>query len=159
MSISDAIALATKVHVGQKDKAGAPYILHPLRVMFKVPDIYKAVAVLHDAIEDCPNEGYSLLNIIDDETRTALIPLIRLSSVDYDVYIKEIGKDPRATCIKIADLEDNMDLRRNCSLGYVSSISFVDRDFIRIRKYMAAYRYLLSIRRDYCLSGKWLTCD
>ncbi|MCK5767175.1 MAG: hypothetical protein KAH35_02215 [Candidatus Atribacteria bacterium] len=34
--IEKAIALALKVHTGQKDKAGAPYILHPLRVMLSM---------------------------------------------------------------------------------------------------------------------------
>ena len=30
-TIEDAIAIAAQVHKGQQDKAGAPYILHPLR--------------------------------------------------------------------------------------------------------------------------------
>ncbi len=32
-TLEEAIALAVRAHQGQKDKAGAPYILHPLRVM------------------------------------------------------------------------------------------------------------------------------
>ena len=31
-SLEDTIALAAKAHVGQVDKGGAPYILHPLHV-------------------------------------------------------------------------------------------------------------------------------
>ncbi len=35
-TIERAIALAAKAHEGQVDKAGAPCILHPLRVMLRV---------------------------------------------------------------------------------------------------------------------------
>ena len=36
MSLLDAaIALACEAHAGQVDKAGQPYILHPLRLMLK----------------------------------------------------------------------------------------------------------------------------
>ena len=32
-TLEKAIAIAAEVHAGATDKAGAPYILHPLRVM------------------------------------------------------------------------------------------------------------------------------
>ena len=52
-SLEDAILLAVKAHRGQKDKAGAPYVLHPFRIMLKMDtDIEKQVAVLHDVVED-----------------------------------------------------------------------------------------------------------
>ena len=35
-NLENAIALAVKEHAGQTDKAGEPYILHPLRVMFRL---------------------------------------------------------------------------------------------------------------------------
>ena len=35
-SLEDAIALAVETHRGQKDKAGEPYILHPLRVILRL---------------------------------------------------------------------------------------------------------------------------
>ena len=52
-TLEQAISLAAKQHEGQVDKANAPYILHPLRVMLNVPTIeHKIVAVLHDILED-----------------------------------------------------------------------------------------------------------
>ncbi len=52
-TLEDAIALAVEAHRGQKEKTGEPYILHPLRVMFRVEtEIERVVAVLHDVIED-----------------------------------------------------------------------------------------------------------
>ncbi|HPN39764.1 MAG TPA: phosphohydrolase, partial [Melioribacteraceae bacterium] len=54
MSMLDkAIQIATKSHFGQTDKAGKPYILHVLRVMFEMETEEEMVtAVLHDTIED-----------------------------------------------------------------------------------------------------------
>ncbi|MEW6490876.1 MAG: hypothetical protein AB1578_23560, partial [Thermodesulfobacteriota bacterium] len=51
--LEDAIALAVSAHRGQVDKAGAPYVLHPLRVMLPMEsDTEKMAAVLHDVVED-----------------------------------------------------------------------------------------------------------
>lgn len=48
-----AIRIAENAHSGQSDKAGQPYIAHPLRVMNNVSSIEeKIVAVLHDVMED-----------------------------------------------------------------------------------------------------------
>src|SRR5436305_384107 len=42
-----------KAHSGKRDRYGAPYILHPLRVMARVKTTAeKTVAVLHDVVED-----------------------------------------------------------------------------------------------------------
>ena len=48
-----AIEIAVSVHKGQKDKTGAEYILHPLRVMERGrTEVEKICGVLHDVIED-----------------------------------------------------------------------------------------------------------
>jgi guanosine-3',5'-bis(diphosphate) 3'-pyrophosphohydrolase len=48
-----AIAITEQQHAGQVDKAGRPYIEHPLRVMNAMSsDAERIVAVLHDVIED-----------------------------------------------------------------------------------------------------------
>lgn len=50
-----AIEISARAHAGQVDKAGAPDLLHPLRVMLsvKMPQQQMA-AVLHDVVEDTP---------------------------------------------------------------------------------------------------------
>jgi (p)ppGpp synthase/HD superfamily hydrolase len=35
-TVEDAISIAAQAHKGQKDKAGAPYLLHPLRMMMRM---------------------------------------------------------------------------------------------------------------------------
>jgi len=52
-TFEDAIQLAVETHRGQKDKAGALYILHPLRVKLSMAtETEMIVAVLHDVVKD-----------------------------------------------------------------------------------------------------------
>jgi len=52
-TLERAIAIAAAAHAGQVDKAGQPYILHPLRVMLRVATEHERIAaVLHDVVED-----------------------------------------------------------------------------------------------------------
>src|SRR5262245_5080201 len=79
-TLERAIAIAAEAHAGVKDKGGAPYILHPLRMMLKLstPE-ERIVAVLHDVCEDCPewtferlrNEGFSVrvIEALDSVTK------------------------------------------------------------------------------------------
>ena len=43
-TLERAIAIAAKAREGQVDKAGAPYILHPLRVMLHAATIEERIA-------------------------------------------------------------------------------------------------------------------
>ena len=53
-TLERAIAIAATAHTGQVDKGGAPYILHPLKVMLRMNTLEeRIVAVLHDVVEDC----------------------------------------------------------------------------------------------------------
>ena len=51
--LARAVAIAADAHAGQSDKNGAPYILHPMRVMLRMDsDETRTVAALHDVVED-----------------------------------------------------------------------------------------------------------
>lgn len=73
--LEKAIQIAVKAHTGQVDKAGQPYIMHPLRVMFDCETETEMIcAVLHDVVEDSDitledlrNEGFSdeVVEVID----------------------------------------------------------------------------------------------
>ena len=124
-----AIELAKQHHEGQTDKAGKPYIEHPLRVMNQVEsEEEKIVAVLHDIVEDTDislddlrNEGFS------EEVVSAVECLTKQDGENYDSYIERISFNPLAVKIKLADLEDNRDLTR---LPEVT-----DKDLERVEKY------------------------
>jgi (p)ppGpp synthase/HD superfamily hydrolase len=62
MSLDQAVALATELHADTTDKAGRPYIEHPLRVMGMMgTDVERMIAVLHDVLEDTPVTADELL--------------------------------------------------------------------------------------------------
>ena len=140
MSILElAIQIAHQAHAGQTDKAGAPYITHPLRVMARVEgEIAKIVAVLHDVVEDSPEWSFARLRAvgIPDEALSILELVTKRPEEkdDYDAFIARAATHPVARRVKIADLEDNLDLRRLPNL--------TDRDVERLRKYHHAWRLL-----------------
>jgi GTP diphosphokinase / guanosine-3',5'-bis(diphosphate) 3'-diphosphatase len=43
MNLEQAIAIAVDAHAGQIDKAGKPYLLHPLRIMLKLETTMSAL--------------------------------------------------------------------------------------------------------------------
>jgi len=113
-SLGKAISIAAEAHEGQRDKAGAPYILHPLRVMMKMStDAERIAAVLHDLVEDTDwslellrREGFPA------EILTALDCLTKHQGEEYAEFIKRVKPNPLAVKVKIADLEDNLDVSR-----------------------------------------------
>ncbi len=131
--IERAILIATNAHNGQIDKAGMPYILHPLRVMMNVDSMEeKIVAVLHDVVEDTfitlkdiENTGFS------SEVVAALDAITRRDGESYERFIVRVMTNKTACIVKLADLEDNMDLSR---LEVVS-----DDDIKRLEKYKKAH--------------------
>ena len=49
-----AMEIAYNAHHGQLDKAGTPYIFHPIHLAEQMQDEYTTcVALLHDVVEDC----------------------------------------------------------------------------------------------------------
>lgn len=130
--LSKAIAIAAQAHAGQVDKAGAPYILHPLRVMLLLNDYEERVAaVLHDVIEDTDLIPADLLAAgIPAEIVTALDHLTRRRGETYEDFIVRAARNPIARRVKMADLSDNMDLRRLSAPG--------PADYVRRAKYQRA---------------------
>lgn len=113
-SLERAIEIAAKAHRGAVDKAGDPYILHPLTLMlrFRDPDA-RIVAVLHDTVEDSDltldglrKEGFS------EGVVEAVDALTRRAGESYEEFINRLRPNPLARRVKLADLEHNMDLRR-----------------------------------------------
>ncbi|MDR6962100.1 (p)ppGpp synthase/HD superfamily hydrolase [Pseudomonas brassicacearum] len=137
MSILDAaIALASRVHAGQVDKAGKPYILHPLRLMMKFDGLEEQlVSLLHDVVEDGDVTLDELRELGIPETAvTAIDCLTKRQGESYDQFIARIRPNSLATKVKIADIHDNLDLTRLPVLR--------DKDLERAAKYHRALLYL-----------------
>lgn len=134
--IERAINIAVTNHYGQKDKAGAPYILHPLRIMSKFKDKECIiVAALHDVVEDTSVTLDDLLSCgFSADIVDAIDAITKRRRESYTKFIERASKNKIARLVKIADLEDNMDLSR---LKIVT-----DKDNERLVKYRDALRFL-----------------
>jgi len=134
--LEKAISIAVEAHRGQRDRTGAPYILHPMRVMAAVDtDTEKIVAILHDVVEDTDwtfeklaQEGFP------QEIIEALKCVTKREGEPYDDFVKRSGSNEIARRVKLADLEHNMDARRLTDV--------TEKDVERLKKYVHAWRFL-----------------
>jgi hypothetical protein len=110
--------IAREAHAGQtEERTGDSYIKHVERVVDLVEgDNAKAVAWLHDVIEDSPNTADDLLaRGLPMRIVAAVALLTRHERTEtYADYIQNIKdrKDPLAIAVKLADLKDHF--RPNC---------------------------------------------
>lgn len=136
-----AYSIACRAHEGQTDKAGEPYINHPVFVASLVDgEIPKTVAYLHDVIEDT--------DVTIEELQSEGIPAEALEAIEamthrdgeaYFEYIKRVSENPIASMVKKADLTHNMDLSR------LPNPTPTDR--ARVGKYKDAMK-LLEVRHE-----------
>lgn len=131
-SLERAIAIAAMAHTGQVDKGGAPYILHPLKVMLRMSTLEeRIVAVLHDVVEDC---GVSLDDLrregFSEEVLTAIAAVTKVPGESYEDFVDRAAQNPIGRAVKLADLEENSDLSRIASPSW--------EDLERIEKYRRA---------------------
>ena len=134
--LEKALQIATDAHLYQVDKAGVPYIFHPIRVSNRCStDDERIVALLHDTIEDTEVTAEYLLmegfprNIVD-----AILSVTRNEDENYEDFIKRSRLNPIGRQVKLHDLEDNMDITRLNELR--------EKDLYRLNKYIKAYKYL-----------------
>jgi (p)ppGpp synthase/HD superfamily hydrolase len=132
-TLEQAIVIAANGHAGAKDKAGAPYILHPLRMMLSLSTTdERIVAVLHDVCEDC--DGWTLARMKDegfpDHIIAALDSVTKRDGEDYEAFVRRAAANPIGRRVKLADLKDNCDLSR------ISTPTA--NDYKRIEKYRRA---------------------
>ena len=131
-----ALSIARKAHEGQLDRAGVDYIKHPIYVASQVEsEEEKAVALLHDVLEDSPITVEELLIAgLPEEIVTAVKVLTKKPMQDYQVYLETVKKNSLARVVKLADLKHNSDLSR------LTSITEKDRE--RLKKYKKAIDFL-----------------
>lgn len=138
-SIEKALSIALEAHQGQTDKYGQPYILHPLRLMhrFRDPEL-QTIAILHDVVEDSEWTLKQLKDVgFSEPIVEAVDTLTRREDESYDSLIDRAASNSMAIQVKLADLEDNMDIRR------VKTIAEMDR--ARLNRYRSAYEKLQAL--------------
>jgi (p)ppGpp synthase/HD superfamily hydrolase len=153
-TLERAITIAAEAHAGQLDKAGASYILHPLRVMLSLEtENERIVGVLHDVVEDCCDwtferlivEGFSseIIEALKSVTKnhSKKNPIVFsadaiLADESYHDFVIRACRNPIGRRVKLADLTDNCDLSR---ISHPSS-----KDYERVQKYRDAIAYIQS---------------
>lgn len=134
--LTRALILAAEQHDGQTDKAGNPFIFHPLRLLAKaLTEEEQIVAVLHDIVEKTTatleqlrEEGFS------EAVVEAVDALSRRVKESYKDYINRVKENPLARRVKIYDLQDNLQIVR-----YRKN----QRDQDKTKKYIEALEILL----------------
>jgi (p)ppGpp synthase/HD superfamily hydrolase len=136
--IEQALSIALSAYAGKQDKAGKTYILHPLRIMAKMQTPSEmATALLHDVIEDSDMTAEDLLKQgIPQTVVDAVLALTKQTNETYEDFICRAMQNPLAAKVKLADIEDNINVLRLETLS--------TKDLERVAKYHAAYKKLKS---------------
>ncbi|MEK7992877.1 MAG: HD domain-containing protein [Planctomycetota bacterium] len=104
-----ALEFAATKHAGHKRKNGDNYIIHPIRVSQEVfTEKQKAIALLHDTLEDTGTTLEELTEQFGDEIAASVEVLTHRKGESYADYIQRVKKDPDATAVKISDIADNL---------------------------------------------------
>ena len=113
-TLETALQLAAEAHSGQQDMAGKPYILHPIRVMLSVKTTEEQIAaVLHDTVEDTDVKFKHLSEAgFSAEIISAVDALTKLPSESRVEAARRAVKHPIARQVKLADVQDNLDISR-----------------------------------------------
>ena len=137
-TLEHAIALAAHAHAGQTDKAGQPYILHPLRLMLSLRDpTAQIVAVLHDIIEDTPTRAEDLQQAgFSVQIVQAVLALSKTEGESRIDAAHRAAANPLARQVKLADVADNM------NLGRIAQPS--EKDYARLEQYKQVQAILLA---------------
>lgn len=131
-----ALEISVNVHSGQFDKAGKPYILHPLwianQLMFDME--LAAIGLLHDVIEDSRgfvDETYLRDMRFSERIIKAVTLLTHEEEDSYEEYIDKICTNYDAIRVKRKDLEHNSMITRLKGV--------TERDQARMFKYHKAF--------------------
>ena len=129
------LVIATNAHSGQFDRGGAPYILHPLKVMHYLKsddEELMCMALGHDVIEDTAVTYRDLRDAgISERVIAGIRCLTKQPGQTYDEYKEVVFGSEDAMRVKMADLRHNTDIRRLKGV--------TDKDIARMAKYHLFY--------------------
>lgn len=135
-----AMTLCAHAHEGQKDKAGNPYILHPLRVAAAGTDLDQVVlGLLHDVVEDT---AYTLDDLrkqgFPETIVQALDAISKRPGESRESYLRRVAGDTLATAVKLHDWENNADPRR-LALLESEKAAWLARKYDEARQILKSY--------------------
>lgn len=134
-ALKEVVEFAKEIHEGQKDKGGNPYYQHLQAVAENVEtDLEKAVAWLHDSVEDGKTTFKEIEGKFGNEVSSLVALLTKQKGDEYFQYLEQLSKNPIARKVKLADLHHNSQLSR---LPKVTQ-----KDLERLEKYRKAIEML-----------------
>lgn len=128
------LLLAVEAHTGQVDKAGVPYIRHPIAVMNLLnssDDELRCIALGHDLLEDTDITAEDLIE--RGFSRRVVDGIIGLTKVDGENRRRKMIRLTASSDIirvKLADLCHNMDMSR-----FPTDYVLTAKDVARIAEY------------------------
>ena len=129
------LVIVTNAHDGQFDKGGAPYILHPLKVMHYLKsddEELMCIALGHDVIEDTSVTFKDLRDAgISERVIAGIRAMTKQPGQTLEEYKEQIFASPDAMKVKMADLRHNSDIRRLKGV--------TEKDIARMAKYHQFY--------------------
>ncbi len=135
MQVFRAMNIAYSAHMGQFDKAGVPYIFHPIHLAEQMDTEEECiVALLHDVVEDTNVTFEDLEKDFPKSIIDAIKLLTHDKSVDYMEYVKNLKSNPIAKKVKLADLRHNSDTAR--------LLKITEKEIKRVEKYKKAIQLL-----------------
>ncbi|MEM1078970.1 MAG: HD domain-containing protein [Pseudomonadota bacterium] len=106
--LGKAFATAFRAHEGHVDKSGEVYATHLVRVAAMVDgDTARAVALLHDTVEDTNLTEADIRSEFPPEIAEAVMALTKRADEPLEDYIARVAENPLARRVKIADITDN----------------------------------------------------
>ena len=122
--------IAKAAHAGQFRRDGiTPYIVHPKAVADSLENVhYKAVAWLHDVLEDTTVSKYDLMVYgVPADVIEAIEILTKKKNQPYGEYLKGVKENAMAKAVKIADMKANLadSPTKNQILKYTQGLSFL----------------------------------
>lgn len=104
-----AFKIAAAAHAGQQDKAGQPYIDHPVRIAAMVEgEDAKVVALLHDVVEDSDVSLADLSEVFPPHIVAAVDAVSRRPDETYFEFVARAALDPLGKVVKRADVQDHL---------------------------------------------------
>lgn len=118
--VDRAFEFARRMHADQVDKAGRPYVLHLTRVWGRVvvakgDEEVQVAALLHDILEDTEVTQEDLFARYGARVTAIVLCLTRRPEVveTYQEYILRVAEDGEARLIKMADIMDHLDHKKD----------------------------------------------
>ena len=144
-----ALLIAASALAGQRDKSGAAYLHHPVRVAMNhtEAEAKKIIGVLHDVVED---SDWTLDDLRDMGFEERVVQGVdgvtcRKGELYFD-FIVRCSQNPDSIDVKINDLQDNQNQSRNNFL-------LSGKDHERLNKYILSYNYLVAIKKEHIAPG------